>query len=337
MRWLWLFITLLVSLLPFSASGATQALDPKLILIQQKLSGFSESEYASAVEKTLTEFEKSTGKSLRPGPLKKCALKITTEGGIGLATPKALTRAVATALIQRGFTPEGIIICDNHLENLRIAGYIPQLADAPQKFGDFPVQAWNTLAPAWAQEKRLQYENQVLPRPNTPMVPWGDPHISVLPKTLFDDVDFWINLPVLSDSKAVGVQGAMAAASLGNMANSERFADNPFNAAKATVEVCAIPELAKKNILTLLSLERYQVLGGPYFDANWCRSEKMILASANPVILDFIGLQKINKGRATSNMDTIHPEPPVFAAANSNEVHLGSCRATDITLVQLNP
>jgi hypothetical protein len=335
MRWLWLFILSLTLGLSPKATGAT--LDSKLLLIQQKLAGFSDQDYVAAVEKTLAEFEKTTGKSLRPGPLKKCALKISTEGGLGLSTSKSLTRAVATALLQRGFTPEGIIICDNHLENLRIAGYIPQLADAPQKFGDFPVLAWSTLAASWAHEKRLQYENQVLPRPNTPMVPWGDPHISVLPKTLFDDVDFWINLPVLSDSKAVGVQGAMACASLDNMANSERFADNPFNAAKATVEVCAIPELAKKNVLTLLSLERYQVLGGPYFDANWCRSEKMILASANPVILDFIGLQKINKGRAASNMETIHPEPPVFAAANSNEVHLGSCRATDITLVQLEP
>lgn len=161
--------------------------------------------------------------------------------------------------------------------------------------------------------------------------------MSILPKPLFDDVDFWINLPVLSDSKAVGVHGAMACASLGNMANSERFYDNPFNAAKAAVEVCAIPELAQKNKLTILSFERYQVLGGPYFDANWCRSEKIILASANPVILDFIGLQKINKGRAAGNMETIHPEPPIFAAANSNEVRLGSCRAADITLLQLDP
>ena len=66
-----------------------------------------------------------------------------------------------------------------------------------------------------------------MPSPGTPNVPWGNPRVSILPKTLFDDVDFWINLPVLSDSKSLGVHGAMASASLGNMVNSERFLDMP--------------------------------------------------------------------------------------------------------------
>ena len=174
-----------------------------------------------------------------------------------------------------------------------------------------------------------------MPSPGTPNVPWGNPRISILPKTLFDDVDFWINLPVLSDSKSLGVHGAMASASLGNMVNSERFLENPFNASKAAVEVCAIPKLAKRNVLTILSLERYQVLGGPSFDASWSRSEKTLLSSANPVIIDFIGLQKINSARAASGIATIHPEPPIFDAANAGEILLGTCRPADITLVRL--
>jgi len=166
-------------------------------------------------------------------------------------------------------------------------------------------------------------------------VPWGDARVSVLPKTLVDEVDFWINLPVLSDSKSLGVHGAMASASIGNMVNSERFLDNPFNASKAAVEVCAIPKLSKRNVLTILSLERYQVLGGPSFDASWSRSEKTLLSSANPVIIDFIGLQKINAGRTASGIEAIYPEPPIFNAANAGEIRLGTCRPADITLVRL--
>ncbi|MFM7742071.1 MAG: hypothetical protein ACKO8X_01050, partial [Verrucomicrobiota bacterium] len=98
---------------------------------------------------------------------------------------------------------------------------------------------------------------------------------------------------------------------------------------------CAIPGIAKGNALTILSLERFQVLGGPTYDAGWVRSEKTLLASANPVIIDFIGLQKINAGRRAGNVDPIHPEPPVFAAANSGEIRLGSCKPADITLVRL--
>jgi hypothetical protein len=53
------------------------------------------------------------------------------------------------------------------------------------------------------------------------------------------------------------------------------------------------------------------------------------------VILDFIGLQKINAGRNARSVETIHPEPPVFSAANAGEIHLGTCRPSEIKLVRL--
>jgi len=309
--------------------------DPKALLIEQRLAGFSDGEYGSAVERSLDEFERRTGRRLTPATAARCGLKVSSESGVGLSTPKPLVRAVSAALVRRGFKREGLIICDTRDLALREAGFLPAVADGAQDFEGSPVIAWEKLAPAWAAEERLRYENQVLPRPGSPPVAWGDARVSVLPKTLFDEVDFWVNLPVLSDSKALGVHGAIAAASLGNMANAERFMENPFNASKVAVEVCAIPGLAKGHALTILSLERYQVLGGPTFDAGWVRSEKTLLASANPVIIDFIGLQKINAGRRAGNVDPIHPEPPVFAAANSGEIRLGSCKPADITLVRL--
>ncbi len=327
--------TLAIIALSLGLAGAHAATDPKLLLIEQKLGGFEDKDYAPAIEKTLVEFEARTGVNLRPGDLRRCGLKLSSEGGAGLATPKPLVRAIAAALIRRGFAQNAITLCDTKPESLRQAGFLPALSSQSQSFEGFPVIAWDTFASVWAKESQLRYENQVLPRPGSQNVAWGDARVSVLPKTLIDEVDFWINLPVLSDSKSLGVHGALAAASLGNMANAERFLDNPFNASKAAVEVCAIPKLAKRNVLTVLSLERYQVLGGPGFDASWCRSEKTLLSSANPVIIDFIGLQKINAGRAASGVETIHPEPPIFNAANAGEIRLGTCRPADITLVRL--
>ena len=321
--------------LSFSFASAQAATDPKLLLIEQKLGGFADKDYAAGVEKTLGEFESRTGIALRPGDLRRCGLKLSSEGGAGLATPKPLVRAITAALLRRGFAQNAVTICDAKSDSLRQAGFLPALSTQSQSFEGFPVIAWDTFAPSWAKENQLRYENQVLPRPGAQAVPWGDARVSVLPKTLIDEVDFWINLPVLSDSKSLGVHGAMASASIGNMVNSERFLDNPFNASKAAVEVCAIPKLAKRNVLTVLSLERYQVLGGPGFDASWSRSEKTLLSSANPVIIDFIGLQKINSGRAASGIETIHPEPAIFSAANAGEIRLGTCRPADITLVRL--
>jgi hypothetical protein len=325
---------LLLVLIAGPLSAATT--DPKSLLIEQRLSGFTDGDYGSAVERSLEEFEKRTGRRLSPASAARCGLKVSSESGIGLSTPKPLVRAVSAALVRRGFKRSGLVICDAQELTLRQAGFLPTVADGAQDFEGSPVVAWEKLAPAWAAEDKLRYENQVLPRPGSAPVAWGDARVSILPKTLFDEVDFWINLPVLSDGKALGVHGAIASASLGNMANAERFSENPFNASKVAVEVCAIPGLAKGNALTILSLERFQVLGGPTYDAGWVLSEKTLLASANPVIIDFIGLQKINAGRRAGNVDPIHPEPPVFAAANSGEIRLGSCKPADITLVRLD-
>lgn len=325
----------LALVLALGLAGVVGAADPKSLLFVQALAGFTDEDYASAIERTLGEFESRTGVALRPGALRRCGLKLTTDGGAGLATPKPLVRALTAALIRRGFAPDSILLCDARLESLRLAGFLPPLSSSPQTFEGFPVLAWESLAPRWAADPALRYENQIMPRPGSASVPWGDARVSILPKTLVDEVDFWINLPVLSDSRSLGVHGAIASASLGNLANAERFLENPFNAAKAAAEVCAIPALARRQVLNVLSLERYQVLGGPGFDGTWCRSEKTILSSANPVIIDFIGLAKINAGRGASGVAAIHPEPPIFTAANAGEIRLGSCRPEDITLVRL--
>ncbi len=309
--------------------------DPKLLLIEQKLQGFSDRQYSFAVDRVLEEFEKQTGVGLKPGKLGKCGLKISSQSGLGLATPKSLIRALSQALEKRGFNRNSIILCDANVQSLRECGFLPALRTDPQTFEGLPVIAFEAEAANWAKDKKLCYENQVMPRPGSPTVAWGDNRISVLPKTLFDEVDFWINLPVISDSKTLGVFGALGSASLGSIANSERFNDNPANASKVVIEVCAIPEISNKNILNIVSLENYQVLGGPSFDASWCKSEKTLLASANPVILDYIGLQKINGGRTERNVEPIRPEPAIFSAANSGEIKLGTCRPADITLIKL--
>ena len=70
------------------------------------LQNFDSAIYSREVEKLITQFEASTGKRVAPGPKKKVGLKIYTDSGEGLATPKALTLAVIEALERRGFEPE---------------------------------------------------------------------------------------------------------------------------------------------------------------------------------------------------------------------------------------
>ena len=133
----------------------TAATDPKLLLIEQQLQGFSDLDYNQSVERMLTEYENKTGVGLKPGQLRKCGLKISSQAGLGLATPKSLIRALGNALMKRGFEKQSVILCDVRQESLRECGFLPQLSTDADKFEGFPVIAFEPQANKWSADKKL--------------------------------------------------------------------------------------------------------------------------------------------------------------------------------------
>ena len=297
---------------------------------------FSTHAYATGVEQLVESFEQKTGQRLRPGAKGKVALKLYTNSGLGMATPKELTRAVIEALERRGFSRENILLADLHERQLRAAGYLPPLARVGENFEGCPVLAWDSqkhFHSRWYYENPLA-SKELLAQP-------GDlnaarvlrDRLSYLPMPLILDVDFWINLPVAMDSPALGVSGALGNATIWNISNQRRFLDSPSNAEKAAVEIASIPELKKTFLLSILSLQRYQYIGGPRFDANYCISEKEVWLSANPLILDFLMMQRMNAARKKKDFPLIEPEPPMFVTGNTPPFALGSCVPSQITVV----
>jgi hypothetical protein len=157
---------------------------------------------------------------------------------------------------------------------------------------------------------------------------------SLLPIPLLFEADFWINLPAVTDHRATAINGALVNATLWNVSNHRRFFTSPPTAPAAAAEIAAIPELNERWALTLMSLERFQFIGGPSFNSLYTRSEPKLWASTNPVVLDAMILEKINTARRAETFGALNPRPPLLDYAQ--RLDLGTLDPERVEVVRLN-
>ena len=316
---LWLSSMLSLS---YAQEAVTPAAPPPT-LWERRLPDFTQEAYSQSFEALLIAYEAKIGHALAPGSKRKVALKVDTAMGEGLSTPKALTRAVILALTKRGFENSQIMIFDLSESNLRAAGYLPPLSEGiSRSFEGCPVATIDDLNftdPQWFYESAL-------PPPVPVMMPVGDAQAvadaltrsrrSYLAVPLCLDVDFWINLPVGREHPSISVAGALTNGSLNLATNTARFWQSPAYGPTAVAEIGATPELKEKCIFTILSLERYQYVGGLSFNSLYTVSEKRLWLSSNPVWMDYALLNRINYCRKRAHFAP-YEAPRLFAFAKS--------------------
>ena len=129
---------------------------------------------------------------------------------------------------------------------------------------------------------------------------------------LIEEVDFWINLATAVDDPVLGIDGAMASATLWNVGNSQRFLANDATASAALAEIAAIPELRERLLFHCVSLERYQYIGGPLFNSRYSESEPKLWLSSDAVAIDRLLLERMNYMRVLEGFPRIAPLPRQF-------------------------
>jgi hypothetical protein len=289
-----------------------------------------QTDYQIEVETLLAAYEETLGRQLVPGERGKVGLKVNTRGGLGLSTPLALVRALIDSLEARGFDRDAVYIVDYSAHNLRAAGFLPPLSrsgKSGKRFDGARVLALDSddhydpnwfydspLPPAFQQEPRLMLEGSSR---RDSLAEGVEARKSFLPEPLLFEVDFWINLAVGVDDPALGIDGALANATLWNVSNSRRFLINQATASAAVAEIAAIPELAERLVLNFVSLEAYQFIGGPRFNAIYTRSEPRIWMSSDPVAVDRLLYDRINTMRRLEGFPEITPLPKQFPFAAS--------------------
>ncbi|MGJ3243958.1 MAG: DUF362 domain-containing protein [Opitutales bacterium] len=321
----------MVSAQPTVSPPAKTSPRPEAVVYEAGLKGFGDPAYQRAVEALFTTFEENTGRSLDPGEKGRVGLKVYTNSGAGIATPKSLVRAVVAALVRRGFDRADLFILDLDERTLRAAGYMPPISRGGARFEGVPVYALSTgdyYDPVWFYDSPLP--------PRNPSPDWqrygltsdlaadpdaasmtSDDRKSLLPVPLLLETDFWINLPMALDNRAFGISGALANPTLWAISNHERFFVNPATAQAAAVEIAAIPELQETWAFTLMTLERFQFIGGPVFRSLYTKSEPVLWLSPDPVLLDALMVRKINVARRLAGFREISETLPLFEFAET--------------------
>ena len=279
---------------------------------------FGASGYSRAMAAMFSAYEKEWGGKISPGTKGKVGVKIYTNSGPGMSTPRELVDAVIGQLEKRGYKRGDITLVDMSRRKIRASGFLPKLSVLQNGAADdydgvkvADIESGKFFDKQWFYDNALQPKSVRSIGNSTDLY---NPELrkSYLPVPLFLTVDFWINLPVITDMEGLGVCAAIGNASLWNMSNNERFLKQPANASMAAAEVCSIPELRDSHMMTILTLERGQFVGGAVFNSRCTFSENLILMSANPVVIDYLAWQTVNKYRRSFGFKPVDPMPPVL-------------------------
>lgn len=317
-----LFLILGLSHLP-----AISQVDP---VWEYSLDNFELRTYKRAVDSLFEAWEEQKGQEIKPGEKQRVGLKVYTAAGPGLMTSKNLVRAVIGSLVDRGYSPKDVFIIDINKEWLRACGYLPPLSEGGFTFHGHEVMVINS---GDYFEDLWYYDSPVPPREHylpgiTPMVqefvePDPDEKAklpedrkSFLPSPLIEEVDFWINLPAVSDHEVLELNGALVNATLWNASNTLRFFHSPSNAPAAVAEMAAIPEFLETWNMNIVSLEKYQFIGGPQFNSLYAVSEKLLVMSSDPVSIDAYMIGKMNAWRERYRFPLIRKDVSMLVYAD---------------------
>jgi len=96
----------------------------------------------------------------------------------------------------------------------------------------------------------------------------------------------------------------------------------------------AIPELRQTWMFTITSLEHYQYIGGPFFNSLYSKTEPLIWLSTDPVMLDALMRDKIDRARRANGFENISEEIRTLEFAET--LGVGSTRIKKANIIEVN-
>jgi hypothetical protein len=227
-------------------------------------------------------------------------LKISTLGGAAFSTRPELVNAIVEGLRRAGVPLRNIILWDKNAEAMKRS----RLASAdspnePLRLATFPREGY---------DPEIFYESNFAGK-----LAWDDHEFgktelgtrSYYSRILTKRITKLICLPMMTDSREAGLAGALYTMATGAVDNTRRFAGRPAYFDPAAAEICAHPVIKDKWCLTIADGLVAQYLGGPAFHPQYCWHHAALYLSADPVAVDALMLEEIERMRKRAEIPPI--------------------------------
>jgi hypothetical protein len=264
-------------------------------------------------------------------------IKITTIGGPLFSTHHPLVDEIIRGLIAAGVAPGHIIIWDKFEDEMisanwalhdggpnqaKIMSIIPGAGFDPQLFyvnevlgkliwGDSQFQGKRPGADELLQAARdaVRRANPdgdggagELANPTPPAAPDQMSNKSFYTKIVTQMCTKIVNVPVLSDSTGVGINGVLGSLALGAVDNTRRFTGGEVHGDTAIPEILDKDFMRKKVILHVMDALVAQFAGGPRFTPNYTQSIGTLYISRDPVAIDSLVLPRLEAWRVETHV-----------------------------------
>jgi hypothetical protein len=229
-------------------------------------------------------------------------IKVFSAPGPDSGTRPAVVAGVVTGLLKAGVRPRHIIVWDKHWEDLKSAGFV-KLAD---RLG---IRVGASIRAGYDETNGPPYDSSLLGQ-----LVWGDLEFSrkgegvgrksFVSKLVTKEMTKIINVTPLLNRNSVGVSGNLYSLAMGSVDNTLRFENAAGRLAEAVPEIYALPVLGDRVVLNIVDALICQYQGEQQTRLHYAAALNELRLSTDPVALDVLSLQELNRQRERVKMTT---------------------------------
>ncbi len=258
-------------------------------------------------------------------------IKVYSTPGPNSGTRPAVVAAIVEGLLSAGLPPRNILVWDRQAGDLRLAGFY-DLADR------YSIQVAGS-AQAGYDEKNFY---------DTPLIGtlvYGDYEFgkqgaglgrkSYVSKLVSRQMTKIINVAPLLNHNQAGVSGLLYSLASGSIDNMARFESDADRLSRAIPEIYALPALSDHVALSITDALLCQYEGGERGLLHYSVVLNELRFSRDPVALDTLALQDLERQRQTANVPTLKANADLYNNAAILELGVSDMKRIHVETVNL--